>query len=185
MRRALIPVAFVVLAFAAACSGGGSSSKSSGSSSGATTTTTKATTTTAKATTTSTTASTTTSTTSTTSSTTTTTEPDTTPTEPPLTELSGPATPDAAAQGLYNRWTAGDQAGAAAYARESAIAPLFNKPGADAAWEFQGCEGVAGGASCAFRFEGGSAHMHAVDLSLVGDGTVTGFKVDEISLIAD
>jgi hypothetical protein len=159
---AIVLVAGVALA---ACSSSGSSSKSSsGASSTVTTATTaKPTTTTPEATT-------------TTAAVTTTTA---------AKEPNGAASPEDAAQGLYGRWVAGDAAGARSFARDSAIGPLFARPGAGAHWTFQSCDGVAGGAYCLFSFEGGGASMHVVDMSIVGDGSVTGFKVDEIQYTAD
>ena len=119
---------------------------------------------------------------------TTTSAPATTTTEAATTTTgtsNGPGNPEDAARGLYASWTAGSRDAAEAFATDDVVDQLFASPGQDANWTFQGCEGVAGGAYCSFSYEGGSVQMHLVNLSVVGDGSATGYKVDELQFLAD
>jgi hypothetical protein len=96
--------------------------------------------------------------------------------------VAGPATPELAAQGLYDRWVAGDSAGAAAYATDVLVTDLFSSSGAGARWTFMGCTLLGEGYYCQFSTgeDEGSVTMHVANLAVVGDGSRTGFVVDQM-----
>lgn len=62
---------------------------------------------------------------------------------------------------------------------------MFARPGSGAAWTFQACDAVSGGAYCNFSYTGGAAQMHVADMSQRSGGAMSGFKVDTIIFTAD
>ena len=95
---------------------------------------------------------------------------------------SGPAaTPQAAANGLYEAWKKNDQKDAANYAKPQAISKMFSHPYNDPSVTYtnQGCEPQGGQFKCAWSYEGGALIM-TVEAWPGG-----GFVVDSITYIAD
>lgn len=95
---------------------------------------------------------------------------------------SGPAaTPEAAAEGLFNAWKKADKDDASRYAKPGAITKMFAHPYNDPSVEYmkQGCEPQGGQFSCAWSYEGGALLM-TVEAWPGG-----GFVVDSVTYIAD
>ena len=95
---------------------------------------------------------------------------------------SGPAaTPDAAADGLFNAWKKGDRDDASRYAKPNAITKMFAHPYTDdsVAYNDQGCSPQGGQFNCAWTYEGGALTM-TVEAWPGG-----GYVVDSVTYIAD
>lgn len=99
----------------------------------------------------------------------------------PTTLANGPAkSPEFAAQGLFERWKAGDRAGASRYGRQRAIDELFKHPNTgDVAYADQGCRPQGGQFLCSWTYPGGVLEMTVED---VAGG---GFVVDLVAYAAD
>ena len=94
----------------------------------------------------------------------------------------GPVTSaDAAANGLFDAWRAGDRDAASRYARQHAIQALFAHPNTgDVEYQSQGCEPQGGQFICSWTYPGGALQM-TVEGVLGNDG----FVVDNVTYIAD
>ncbi len=95
---------------------------------------------------------------------------------------SGPAaTPEAAANGLFNAWKKNNRNDAENYAKPQAIAKMFDHPYTDksVAYTNQGCQPQGGQFNCAWSYEGGALTM-TVEAWPGG-----GFVVDSVTYIAD
>jgi hypothetical protein len=104
------------------------------------------------------------------------------PTTVTTTAPNGPAaTPQAAANGLYESWKKNDQHAAANYAKTQAISKMFSHPYNDPSVTYtnQGCEPQGGQFKCAWSYDGGALIM-TVEAWPGG-----GFVVDSVTYIAD
>ena len=89
-------------------------------------------------------------------------------------------TPEDAAKNVVNAWEADDRPAAARCASQAALDELFKASGAGASWTFQDCGGPDPGVpTCQFSYEGGAANFKMTGAD------ATGWKVDEVSYIAD
>jgi hypothetical protein len=88
-------------------------------------------------------------------------------------------TAEEAAMSVIDAWIAGDQAGAARCASETAVTTIFETTGAGAQYTWQGCLGDPGVPTCSYTYEGG-----AVNLAVAGT-EATGWKVQSVSYVAD
>lgn len=101
------------------------------------------------------------------------------PTTSTVVAPSRPASPEQAAQGLFEAWKAKDRGRAANYATERAIEQLFGSRGGPEGMEYQGCEPEGAQFSCAWRYEGGGLIM------TVQDAPGGGFVVELTRFVAD
>src|SRR5205085_10671940 len=95
---------------------------------------------------------------------------------------SGPAaTPQAAADGLFNAWTKNDQSAASNYAKPQAISKMFSQPYTPdyLTYAKQPCEPQGGQFMCLWRYEGGGVKM-TVEAWPGG-----GFVVDSVVYVVD
>ena len=94
----------------------------------------------------------------------------------------GPAAPGLAANTVFDAWVRGDESCAAVLMTPAALAELFDRPGAGAQDEFQGCTEVDEpdpAVDCAFTYEGGSTHY------LMNFSDTDGWKVFDVTQVAD
>lgn len=94
----------------------------------------------------------------------------------------GPAKPGPAATTVFEAWVRGDESCAATLMTDDALAELFDRPGAEAQDQFQGCteEDVPDPhADCAFTYEGGSTHY------IMEFSDTEGWQVVDIEQVAD
>lgn len=100
---------------------------------------------------------------------------------PATTLVAGPATtPEAAADGLFARWEAGDRAGASRFGRQGAVDELFSKPDTnDVTYQHQGCQPQGGQFLCSWTYPGGALHMTVEAVS------ANAYVVDLITYTAD
>lgn len=89
-------------------------------------------------------------------------------------------TPEDAAKSVVSAWQADDRPAAERCASVAALDVLFKASGAGANWTFQDCGGPDPGVpTCQFSYVGGAANFKMTGTE------ATGWKVDEVSYIAD
>ncbi|HYJ45717.1 MAG TPA: hypothetical protein VEV81_03815, partial [Pyrinomonadaceae bacterium] len=89
------------------------------------------------------------------------------------------ATPEAAANGLFEAFGRHDRAAAAKFATAPAVNTLFKESTGTKGMQFQGCNEEEGDLTCAYSYEGGALIMH------MSGSKAEGYKVDSVEFIAD